>query len=73
MKLLEMDLDEESMTAMIKDLLSLIDGGHWLHRTTDDLLKIGFKGNSLKVMKDISDWLNIPERKQYIETLGDSD
>jgi hypothetical protein len=72
MTLLEMDLDEKYMLAMIKDLLSLNDGRKWLYRTEDVLIAIKFNGNNFNVMKGISEWLNVPERKRLIETLGDT-
>lgn len=70
MTLIEMDLDEQFMTAFIKDLLCMNDGGRWLHQGVDELIRIGFKGNCHNVQKDIYKWLGVPERLHNMEVLS---
>lgn len=63
-------LDEEKMTAVIKDLLSMKNDSIWKVETIKESLAIEFEGNCFKVQQNILDWLNIPERKLNIKVLG---
>ena len=63
------NLDERSMTNIIKELLCLVNKSSWCYYTMDNIVEIKFTGNIYNVCDDIDKWLNTPERKHNVELL----
>ena len=61
--------DEERLTCLLKDLLSLDNNHTWACTTITHRTKIKFTGNKSNVQDNILKWLSVPERKENVRLL----
>ena len=66
---MQITLDEEQMTNIIKDFMSLSNNDVWHYYHKEKKLTITFKGNNHNVQNDLLNWLTVPERKENIDLL----